>query len=204
MDFVLQWISTYGYAAIYLLLMLGIVGLPIPDETLLVFCGYLISKGHLNPVATFAVALAGSATGITVSYILGRTLGLGVIHRWGRYLHVTQERLDLVHRWFDRAGHWTLVFGYYFAGVRHFTAIVAGTSGLKPLSFALFAYCGATMWVTTFLTLGYHLGENWATIAAAVHHYVVIGSIVVIVASAGYWWYRRRKADKLTSSQGRP
>jgi len=39
MEFVFQWVSTYGYGALFLLLMLGIVGLPIPDETLLVFCG---------------------------------------------------------------------------------------------------------------------------------------------------------------------
>src|SRR5689334_10376864 len=109
MDAVFGWISSYGYGAIFFLLVLVIVGLPIPDETLLVFSGYLISQGRLNPVGAFIAAVAGSWCGITVSYIIGRTLGLGVVHRFGRYLHVTEERLAKVHQWFDRIGHWALL-----------------------------------------------------------------------------------------------
>ena len=102
MDAVFQWVSTYGYAGIFLLLMLGVVGLPIPDETLLVFCGYLISQGKLHPIGAWLSALAGSWCGISLSYAIGRTLGLGVVHRFGKYLHITQERLDTIHAWFDR------------------------------------------------------------------------------------------------------
>ena len=51
MEAVFGWISTYGYAGIFFALVLGIVGLPIPDETVMVFCGYLISTGRLHPVA---------------------------------------------------------------------------------------------------------------------------------------------------------
>lgn len=130
MEHIFQFVSTYGYAGLYVMLMLGIVGLPIPDETLLVFCGYLISKGTLHAGPSLLTAFLGSSTGITVSYVLGRTLGLGVVHRFGKYLHVTDERLDLVHRWFDRIGRWALVVGYFIAGVRHLTAILAGTSKL--------------------------------------------------------------------------
>jgi len=60
MDHVFVWISTYGYAAIFVLLLLGIVGLPVPDETMLVFSGYLVFKGTLHPIPAFFTALAGS------------------------------------------------------------------------------------------------------------------------------------------------
>ena len=60
MDHVFVWISTYGYAAIFVLLLLGIVGLPVPDETMLVFCGYLVFKGTLHPIPAFFTALAGA------------------------------------------------------------------------------------------------------------------------------------------------
>ncbi|MEO7144016.1 MAG: hypothetical protein ABI165_11020, partial [Bryobacteraceae bacterium] len=86
MDQVFDLVATYGYAALYVLLMLGIVGLPIPDETILVFTGYLISRGTLKPVPALLTAVLGSSSGITVSYILGRTLGLEAIHKFGKYL----------------------------------------------------------------------------------------------------------------------
>lgn len=41
MDLGFEWITHYGYVAIFVLLMLGIVGLPVPDEALLTFVGYL-------------------------------------------------------------------------------------------------------------------------------------------------------------------
>src|SRR6266498_4731136 len=69
---ILNWVSVYGAPALFVLLMLGIVGLPIPDETLLVFSGYLIYRGTLHPATTWIFAFAGSACGITLSYTIGR------------------------------------------------------------------------------------------------------------------------------------
>ncbi|MEO7144565.1 MAG: DedA family protein [Bryobacteraceae bacterium] len=192
MDQVFDLVATYGYAALYVLLMLGIVGLPIPDETILVFTGYLISRGTLKPVPALLTAVLGSSSGITVSYILGRTLGLEAIHKFGKYLHVTDERLARVHEWFDRIGRWALVAGYFIAGVRHLTAILAGTSKLSYRSFALFAYTGALLWASLFLTLGYFFGERWHEIADAVHHYLLwisggVAVLVLVYLLARYW-----------------
>ena len=193
MEFVFQWVSTYGYGALFLLLMLGVVGLPIPDETLLVFCGYLISRGTLNPALTLGTAVAGSWCGISLSYTIGRTLGIGVVHRFGKYLHLDETRLFRVQRWFDRRGHWALFGGYYIAGVRHLTAIIAGASGLKFAHFALFAWSGAVCWAAAFLTLGYFIGEDWRRIAELIHRYVLYGSIVVIAMVLVYVLVRRRR-----------
>lgn len=196
MDLIIHWISTYGYAAIYVLLMLGIVGLPIPDETMLVFSGYLIAQGHLQPVPTVIVAFLGSASGITLSYVIGRTLGLGVVHKFGRYMHLTDERLQKVHGWFDRVGHWALLIGYYIAGVRHLTALIAGTSKLEYRSFALFAYTGALIWACTFLAIGYFFGEHWQQVAELIHKNLLLVSVVVIVLAIAYVMFRRYRSRK--------
>jgi len=82
-------IAHYGYAAIFALLVLGIVGLPVPDETLLTFTGYLVFRGQLKPVPAFLAAMLGSGCGITISYLLGRVFGAPLIHRYGRYIHLT-------------------------------------------------------------------------------------------------------------------
>src|ERR1700722_5192632 len=121
-----HWISAYGYPAIFLMLVLGIVGLPIPDETILVFCGYLIYKGTLHAVPAYLSALAGSWSGISLSYTIGRTLGANVVSRYGKRLHLTEDRLAPGPGGFDRVGHWARAIGYFIAGVRHLTAIVAG------------------------------------------------------------------------------
>jgi membrane protein DedA with SNARE-associated domain len=198
---VLQWVATYGYVAIFSLLVLGIVGVPVPDEFLLTGCGFLIYQGHLHAVPTFFSALAGSMSGITCSYIIGRTAGWKVLHsRFGKFLHISDERIRNIHDWFDRIGHWALLFGYFVAGVRHFTAIVAGTSKLEYRSFALFAYSGAVVFVSTFLFLGYHFGKRWEEILSLVEHHLklwsIVGGVVIVLYVLGHYWYLRRRKTR--------
>ncbi len=188
---VLHWITQYGYAAIFVLLVFGIVGLPVPDETLLTFTGYLIFKGHMLLPFAFASALAGSASGITISYILGRTFGLALIHRYGRYLRLTEEHIMKAHAWFERVGHWGLTFGYFVPGVRHLTAYAAGMSKVGAHQFALFAYSGAILWVSTFLTLGYFLGERWEAVEKDIHHYLVILTLGAAILVAAWLAWRK-------------
>jgi membrane protein DedA with SNARE-associated domain len=191
MEHLQLWITSYGYAAIFVLLLLGIVGLPVPDETMLVICGYLIFKGTLRPIPAFLTALAGSWCGISLSYTIGRTLGAGAVSRYGRHLHLTEDRLAKVHRWFDRVGHWALAIGYFIVGVRHVTAIVAGMSKLEFRSFALYAWSGGAVWVLTFVLLGYTFGEQWRTIEALVHRDLAYASLAVVAALAVFLLWRR-------------
>lgn len=196
MDAVFGWVAAHGYGALFFLLTLGIVGLPVPDETLLVFTGYLISKGTLQWEGAVAAAILGSWCGITLSYFIGRTLGLNVVHRFGKYMHMNDDRLNRVHAWFDRAGHWALFGGYYIAGVRHFTAVIAGTSRLEFPTFALYAWSGAACWVAVFVTIGYYLGEDWRQIAELVHRGLGYASAVLIAAVAVYYLLIRRRGTR--------
>ena len=125
-----QWITQYGYAGIFSLLVFGIVGLPVPDEWLLTFSGFLVFKHTLLFIPTFVAAFLGSASGITVSYTLGRVFDTYVLVKYGWVFHLTPERLARVHSWFERRGRWTLLVGYFIPGVRHFTGYVAGASEL--------------------------------------------------------------------------
>jgi membrane protein DedA with SNARE-associated domain len=196
---ILAWIAQYGYVAIFAGLMFGIAGLPVPDETLLTFTGYLIYKGELKAPVAAAAALGGSMCGITLSYWLGRTFGMGVIHRYGRYVHIREEHIWKAHMWFERIGHWALTVGYFIPGVRHFTAFAAGMSELEAPQFALYAYSGAVIWVGTFLTIGYFLGERWRDVQGYVNRYALRAGIAAAILAAAYlvwryWWRRRRAA----------
>ena len=196
MDTVFHLISHYGHLAVFCLLVLGIVGLPVPDETLLTFSGYLVYRGQFHFLPTILTAYAGSICGITISYTIGRTGGLYLIHKYGPYVHLTKERLDRVHNWFERLGRWTLFFGYFMPGVRHFTAVVAGSSELEPHVFAMFAYSGGLVWVLTFVSLGFFLGEQWSRIGDEVHGVLLWVTIGVVIAGLAVWWVRGHRKDR--------
>lgn len=189
---VLDWVTRYGYAGLFGLLVLGIVGLPVPDETLLVFSGYLISRGRLHPALTFVAGFLGSMCGISLSYWIGRTLGHSAVLRFGKYVGLTPQRLDCTHRWFQRTGEWLLAFGYFIPGVRHFTALVAGASQLEFRTFAIFAWSGAAVWVTFFLLVGYFVGENWQRALSFVERYTLVAVVLAGLLAVGFWFLRRK------------
>lgn len=206
MPFWVHWLSWYGYAALFLLLMLGIVGVPVPDEVLLMTAGYTVWEGRLSlPLALVSAAL-GSMCGITLSYLIGRYAGVSVIHRFGRLLPITEQRLSTTRRWFDRWGRWTLVPGYFVPGVRHIIAIVAGTAGLPWRGFALCAYSGAAIWVTTFILTGYFFGRQAPAMIQEVHRHLwaVPVAIAAILAAAlvGLSLRRRRLRKAQAATPG--
>ena len=196
-----QWIAQHGYAGIFSLLVLGIVGLPVPDEWLLTFSGYLVFKRTLSFIPTLGAAFLGSACGITVSYTLGRIFDTYVLVKYGSFIHITPERLARVHSWFERRGRWTLLVGYFIPGVRHLTGYVAGASELSFSNFALFAYTGAFCWAAIFITLGYILGEEWNRVLQSVDETQIL--MIGLVATAVIAWfvfsYLRRRKKSLIS-----
>jgi membrane protein DedA with SNARE-associated domain len=192
-DAAFHWIELHGYAGIFSLLAFGIVGLPVPDEWLLTFSGFLAFKGTLRFVPTFIAAFLGSACGISVSYSLGRILDTYVIVKYGSLFHITPERMARIHGWFDKYGRWPLLLGYFVPGVRHVTGYVAGASEMAFPQFMLFAYTGAFCWAIAFISLGYFLGENWNSVLGQFHRTKLLVITAAIIAVAGYFVLRYRR-----------
>jgi len=149
----------YGSLALFVLLAIGIIGLPIPDETLMVSAGFLVAKGKLYMIPTIIAAYAGGICGISGSYWIGCTAGHFLVKRYGHWFGISMHTTDRTRRWFRYLGEWALFFGYFIPGVRHFTGYVAGTMELDFKTFALFAYSGAIVWASLFLSLGYFFGH---------------------------------------------
>src|SRR5205823_4429027 len=107
----------------------------IPDDTILVLSGIAVHRGQLEFGPTIAVAFAGTLCGITLSFLLGRSGAVYVLERFGPSRRLAKRHLPQVGKWFERFGKWTLFFGYFIAGVRHFTALAAGISSLRYRTF---------------------------------------------------------------------
>lgn len=184
----------YGSLVLFILLVLGIIALPIPEETLLIFAGALMASKILNIPGTILAAVAGSIIGITLSYLFGRTGGSYLVHQYGGWVGLTQKRLDQAKGWFNRYGKWSLFIGYFIPGIRHFTGFSAGTSGVEYRHFALYAYTGGVVWIASFLSLGYFFGDFCFTFLETLDRKTVIAITLLILGTLCYAYYRKRKA----------
>lgn len=194
------YIVQYGYIALYAMLALGIIGLPIPDETLMTFVGSLTSYGHMSYAKALSVSFLGSMTGMLISYYLGRKIGKPFLYRYGKWVYLTPERLERSERWFQKYGMWTVAFGYFVPGIRHFTCYLAGISGIIFWRYVLYAGVGALIWCAAFITLGHVIGHNWELISHTLHKHLgssgIIITILIVAIAYAFVLYKSRSAQK--------
>ncbi len=189
------WLVNYGPIVLFFVLAIGIVAVPIPEETLMVLTGMMMQAETMPVISTVIAAYAGSICGITTSYYIGRTVGIFFVHKYGKWVGLNDIKLAKVHDWFEKWGKWTLPIGYFVPGVRHFTGLIAGTSYLHYRVFALFAYTGALLWVSTFLSIGYFFGTYCMSVINGFEKpgvKLVVGGILLFLAIA-FFIYRKWK-----------
>ena len=186
----LEWLFHYGAPVLFAAQVMGIFGLPIPDEFLLTLSGALVKKGDLSLLPVVLAAIGGSSSGITLSYVLGRTVGVIGLRR---VVHVHEKSLSRAERLFERFGGWLLGFGYFIPGVRHITAILAGSTRLDFKSFAKFAYPGAILWSTVFLSLGYYAGDEWRLMLHELRKWLPLVGVFVFAVVVLVIMSRRRQ-----------
>jgi|ERR1051326_7971306 membrane protein DedA with SNARE-associated domain len=204
---VIRWVTDYGYFGIFFLLIFGILGLPVPDEWLLVISGYLAFKNVLAFVPTVAVAALGSAGGLTMSYVLGRTSSGFLIRKYGQWFSIDDEKIRRTQHWFHNLGRWVLVVGPFVPGVRNLMGYIAGATKLRLHVFARFAYAGAFMSSISFVTFGYAVGRHLPSGYSRIALVAVLAAVVCTISGVPFRIALRIKkmaAATIASSANRP
>lgn len=186
-------LTQYGYAGLYLLLALSMIGLPVPDQTIMTLFGYWSSLGHASLPAAWIFSWSGTMTGMLASYWIGKRFGRPFLERYGKWLFLTPLHLLRAEKWLHKYGVWTAAFGYFIPGVRHFTSYLSGAGKLKGWKYVIFAGSGAAFWSAIFLNLGYHFGENWGMLSASLEKLIVLLILLAIFAALLILLFIRKK-----------
>lgn len=193
MEFIKLLLDDYGYAVLFVSLMLQFIALPLPGQTLMSYCGYLVHIGKLNWTISITLSALGTIVGITISYFIGITLGVNFLNRYGRYVHMGSENLEKVSKWFDKYGCNILTISYFIPGIRHLTGYFAGITKISFKKFAISAYLGAFLWSFTFITLGKFLGSGWDRVHTYINKYFVFIAIVILALVISIYKFCRKK-----------
>lgn len=179
----MEMVNNYGYVILFLSLMLELIALPIPTEILMSYVGYLVYQEEMNGFMSILVGALGSISGMTIAYFIGLKLGFPFFNKYGRFVHLSPERLNKTSETFNRYWKRLLLFACFIPGVRHLTGYSAGLTKVPYRSFAFYSYIGAVIWVGTFVTLGKVLGPQYKLIETSAWKYLII-FILTIVAMA--------------------
>jgi membrane protein DedA with SNARE-associated domain len=168
----------YGLWAIGLLITLEDFGVPVPGETILIAGSIYAGAGRLNIVAVGLVGFFAAVIGDNIGFAIGHFGGRRLALRWGKYVFLTEERLDKAEAFFDRRGAIVITFARFVEGLRQANGIIAGITGMHWLRFLIFNAIGAALWVGTWVTAGYFAGNH----ITAIYHYITLYSYYALVA----------------------
>ena len=106
----------FGYWAVPLLVMIEDFGIPVPGETVLIAASVYAGAGRLNVVAVGVVAFVAAVFGDNIGFAIGHFGGRALVLRWGRYVRLTEERLDKAEAFFNHHGAWIITVARFIEG----------------------------------------------------------------------------------------
>jgi membrane protein DedA with SNARE-associated domain len=190
-------LDQYGYLAVAGFITAEDFGVPAPGETILIAAAVYAGAGRLNIWLVVVLGIVGAVVGDNIGYAIGAYGGRRLVTKWGKYVLITDERLDKAERFFERHGGKVVVVARFIEGLRQVNGIVAGISSMTWRSFLVFNLIGATIWVVTWASIGYLAGNHITAIyqqvtRAGLYVAILIGLVIVALIVRAVLRRRRR------------
>ena len=193
-------IEHWGYVAIFVFVILGNLGIPVPEESILVMAGYLVWQGELRLPLVLLVGIFSAISGDNLGYWIGRRYGQAAVVRYGRWVRLTPARLDATRRVVTRYGAVAVFAARFIAGLRFLVGPLAGSTALPPFGFVTANILGALLYVPTMVAAGYGLAyglgdyvQKFERVAGRVEHVVLFGAILGTAGALGLRALRVRR-----------
>ncbi|MBI2467701.1 MAG: DedA family protein [Candidatus Rokubacteria bacterium] len=195
-------VESYAYGAVFVAVLLDTIGLPVPGEVVLRAAGFLVSAGRIALIPAILVAALGAVLGDTVTYWLGRRVGVagerrlvGLYCAWTTCTLGSARCVERAEGLLTKFRGWVVLVAKFIAGVRVFVPPVAGASALPYRKFLLFDAVGSLLWTTLVVGLGALAGREWEETARGLEQAYRLLGLGLAALLGGYvaWKLARRR-----------
>lgn len=190
-------IRDLGLAGVALLtLTSGVVGMPGSEPTML-FAGFNVFQGHLSLFGIIVFGVLGDMIGASIAYAIGYWGRQELVERHGNKLHISHQRLERAHRWFERYGAPVIVVSRCIPFARAAFPYAAGVARMGYVRFVSFATLGSIIWIGALGVLGREVGSSWQSWRHNLEYvdYVGAAALVAVIAYLIVRWTRTRRGD---------
>lgn len=176
---IVAWLLTYRYA---IALPLAFVEGPI----VMLLSGILIRSGFFDFWPIYFLLMAGDLIGDATWYWIGRRGGRTFIEKYGRFVSVTNERIERVEKFFQ-SHHTSILFiskitmGFGFAVA---TLMAAGAARVSFRKYMLINFLGGFIWTGFLIGIGFFLGNLYVTIDKGLRWMFILAVIAIGLAAA--------------------
>ena len=184
--FFLHVVDKLGYAGLFIVMVLGNVGIPVGAELVVTAAGALTATGHLSSVwLTGLVATLGEVVGCSILYAIGYAGGEPFVARFGRYIKVDEKKLAVFHRFYERHGNATVFVCRFLPFVRGVAALPAGVSRMSKRVFLAYTAAGSAVFCFGLAFVGSQFGRHFDEIAPTIHRFSTLFIVLVVIAVGG-------------------
>jgi membrane protein DedA with SNARE-associated domain len=177
-------LGEYGYGLVFVVIMLEAMGLPLPGESMIIGASiYAATTGRLQIAFVIAAAIGGAIMGDNFGYLIGRRAGVPLLRRFGKYVGLTDRRMDLSRYLFKTQGGKVVFVGRFIAILRTFVALFAGANNMEWRSFLLWNAVGGIIWASLYGGGAYVLGNAMKRLAGPIGIGIAVVAAVVIVVA---------------------
>lgn len=192
----LEFIASWGYVAVAVLMAAENACIPIPSELILGFAGYLIFDGQMTFTGALVAGMVGGMAGSIFAYVVGHRGGRSFVDKYGHYFFVKKSHVDIAQRWFDKYGLKAVFFSRMLPVVRTFISLPAGFAHVDMKKFLTLTFLGSLPWTALILACGMMLGKSWEIMLKIGHEAsLIFVAICAVVIAVLYIRYRRRKKN---------
>jgi membrane protein DedA with SNARE-associated domain len=202
-------LDRYSYFAVAGMIGVESFGVPAPGQTIMVAAAIYAGAGRLNVFAVGAIAFVAAVLGDNIGYWIGVRGGRALVHRFGKYVLITPERLDKAERFFARRGSRIVVVARFIDGLRQLNGVIAGITAMPWRKFLLYNAIGAALWVGWWTTIAYFLGTHLVDVIETAHQYKWWAISLIVLAVVAYVvlhmrHIRRRRAKAAAERAAEP
>jgi membrane protein DedA with SNARE-associated domain len=194
-DSLLSWIVIYGPSMLFIALLLGALGVPVPGTFLVLASGAFVRQGVLDLFGAASFGLFGAMLGDTLSYGLGRFVR-GPLRRWfGQSPAWEKAELNLR----QRGGMAIYLTRWLLTPIAVPTNLVAGSTGYPFPRFVAYDLAGEITWLLLFGGVGYAFSSQWEALAEFISNFsgVLVG--IALLGAGIYLIFRRWKTANGTA-----
>ncbi len=176
-------IFSFGYFAVFTIIGLESLGIPLPGETILVAAAtYAATTGNLNIWIIFIAATAGAIIGDNIGYWIGNKGGYRLARRYGPKIRLDERKLKVGRYVFDRHGGKVVFFGRFVSVLRTFAAFLAGTVRMSWPRFMTYNALGGIVWAAVYSFGFYAAGNTLKSLSGPLNFIAIAVAIIVVVA----------------------
>lgn len=194
-------IAKYGYASLFIALLMEAIGLPIPGALALLAAGAASAAGGMHPAVAFGVAIGAMLVGDIALYITGRYLGWSLLAFLCGLSKSPESCILRSAKWFYKRGRATLLFAKFLPGVNTMAPPLAGSMHMRAWQFLRFDFAGVLFYAISYGALGYLFRDIFRLIAGGLQAFSRAVGWVVLVGVIGYicyrvWLFGRHRLDR--------